>query len=213
MNMRAISLTKTYKCDICKQPFKKERLTQKICGETSCIVEQVYKNKAKREKVERKETKAKLEKLAKKPELVEKAQKAFNAYIRARDYGLPCICCDKPIPWGTTKTAGGVCDAGHYMSRGAHTQHKFNEDNCHAQLKYCNSPRGLGGNYANYRIGLIKRIGLERVEALECDHKLHHYTKDELREIEATYKQKLKSLTALQDMVRMNQEMGLYETP
>lgn len=211
--MRAISLTKTYKCKVCKSPYAKRNTWQSLCGSESCAIKVANNSKAKRERLDRAETKQKLADMAKKPELAAKAQKAFNDYIRARDYGLPCICCDKPIPWGTTKTAGGVCDAGHYMSRGAHTQHKFNEDNCHAQLKYCNSPRGLGGNYANYRIGLIKRIGLERVEALECDHKLHHYTKDELREIKATYKQKLKSLTALQDMVRMNQEMGLYETP
>ena len=193
--MRAISLTKTYKCKVCKSPYIKRNSWQTICESVDCVIEIAVKNQAARKKVERKETKAKLKKLDDtKPKLTKAAQKAFNDYIRARDYGMLCICCDKPIPWGTTKTTGGVCDAGHYMSRGAHTQHKFNEDNCHAQLKYCNSPRGLGGNYANYRIGLIKRIGLERVEALECDHKLNHYTKDNLRAIEATYKEKLKAL-------------------
>lgn len=192
--MRAISLTKTFKCGECKAVFEKQRPTQKICGKFTCMMTFTNKSKAKREKVDRKETKEKLEKLASKPELTEKAQKAFNAYIRARDYGKPCICCGKPIPWDDVTKTGGACDAGHYMSRGAHTQHKFNEDNCHAQRKYCNSPKGLGGNYANYRIGLIKRIGLERVEALECDHKLHHYTKDDLRDIEKTYKNKLKML-------------------
>jgi Bacteriophage Lambda NinG protein len=69
---------------------------------------------------------------------------------------------------------------------------RFNEDNVHAQCKYCNNQ--LSGNAANYRIGLVKRIGLERVEALECDHKLNHYTKDDLRAIEATYKAKLKAI-------------------
>lgn len=164
---------------------------QKICSSTACIVETVYKNKAKREKVERKETKVKIEKLAKKPELTVKAQKAFNAYIRARDYGKPCISCDNPIKWDSGAT-GGVCDAGHWLSVGARVNLRFNEDNCHAQCKYCNNQ--LSGNAANYRIGLVKRIGLERVEALECDHKLHHYTKDDLREIEKIYKNKLKML-------------------
>lgn len=168
---------------------------QSICQDTQCIITTVERAKAKRERLDRAQTKQNLADMATKPELTKLAQKAFNEYIRARDYGKPCICCGKPIQWGTTKTTGGVCDAGHYMSRGANCQHKFNEDNVHAQLKYCNSPRGLGGNYANYRIGLIKRIGLERVEALESDHELKHWSKDELREIAATYKAKLKALT------------------
>ena len=197
--MRAISLTKTYKCAICKAPFKKERLTQKICGQTECIVEQVYKNKAKREKVERKDTKAKLKVLTEtKPKLTKAAQKAFNEYIRARDYGLKCISCDDTqgsINWygvTATQSTGGVCDAGHWLSIGARVNLRFNEDNVHAQCKYCNNQ--LSGNAANYRIGLVKRIGLERVESLEGDHKLKHYSKDDLREIEATYKAKLKAL-------------------
>jgi hypothetical protein len=149
----------------------------------------------KAEQQDKRETKAKLKVLTEtKPRLTKAAQKAFNDYIRARDYGKPCICCDKPIPWDSLTNTGGACDAGHYMSRGAHVQHSFNEDNVHAQRKYCNSPKGLGGNYANYRIGLIKRIGIERVEALECDHELNHYSKDNLREIEAIYKAKLKQL-------------------
>jgi hypothetical protein len=86
--MNKISLTKTYKCDICKQPFKKERLTQKICGETACIVETVYKAKAKREKLERKVTKEKLETRS---DWLKKAQTAVNAWVRARDKDLPCI--------------------------------------------------------------------------------------------------------------------------
>jgi glutaredoxin-related protein len=207
--MRAISLTKTYKCKVCKEPFTKERLTQKICGQTACIVEQVYKNKAKREKVERKETKAKLKVLTEtKPKLTKAAQTAFNAYIRYRDIGKPCISCNSPIKWDGEAT-GGACDAGHWLSVGARVNLRFNEDNCHAQCKHCNNQ--LSGNAANYRIGLVKRIGLERVEALECDHKLNHYTKDDLRAIEATYKAKLQHLKAFNDMVKLTEEMGLYE--
>jgi hypothetical protein len=195
------------KCSICKAEYIKRSAFQKACS-IQCGMAVVDKAKQKKVMQDKRETKEKLEKLATKPQLVEKAQKAFNAYIRARDYGRLCICCDKPIAWDSGAT-GGVCDAGHWLSVGARVNLRFNEDNVHAQLKHCN--KQLSGNAANYRIGLVKRIGLERVEALECDHKLNHYTKDDLRDIEATYKAKLKSLTALQDMVRMNQEMGLYE--
>ena len=190
--MRAISLTKNYKCTECKAVFIKERLTQKICLEAACALAVAGKSKAKREKVWRKETKSKLKVLADtKPKLAQLAQKAFNAYIRQRDYGLACISCEQALSWGSEAT-GGVCDAGHYLSVGARVNLRFHEDNCHAQCKHCNNY--LAGNSVNYRLGLLKRRGLECVEALEFDHTLNHYTKDELRQIEATYKAKLKAL-------------------
>lgn len=169
---------------------------QQVCGlacamQTAGIKAAIKRIKA--EQQDKRETKAKLKVLTEtKPKLTKAAQKAFNAYIRARDYGKPCICCDKPIAWDSGAT-GGVCDAGHWISVGARVNLRFNEDNVHAQLKHCN--KQLSGNAANYRIGLVKRIGLERVEALECDHKLKHYKKDDLREIEAIYKAKLKEIT------------------
>jgi hypothetical protein len=63
---------------------------------------------------------------------------------------------------------GTTSDAGHYRSSRAVLAHlRFNEDNCHAQSKKEN--RYNSGNAVDYRIGLIARIGLERVEALESD--------------------------------------------
>jgi hypothetical protein len=52
----------------------------------------------------------------------------------------------------------------------------------------------LSGNAVDYRIGLIQRIGLERVEALENNNEVHKWTADELREIKAMYRAKLKQL-------------------
>lgn len=183
---------KQYKCRICKGLFTKHRPLQSICGDTACIVESVYRFQAKRERLDRAETKQKLSDMATKPELTKLAQKAFNSYIRMRDHGLKCISCNNPIAWDGEKT-GGVVDCGHYLSVGARVNLRFDEDNAHAQCKKCNN--FLSGNAVNYRINLIKRIGLERVEALESDHELKHWTKDELREIAATYKAKLKALT------------------
>lgn len=179
------------KCKICKTEFIKRSAWQKACS-IQCGMAIVDLAKKNAEKVERKETKAKLKVLTDtKPKLTKAAQTAFNAYIRYRDIGQPCISCDNPIKWDSEAT-GGACDAGHWLSVGARVNLRFDEDNCHAQCKHCNNQ--LSGNAANYRIGLVKRIGIERVEALECDHKLNHYTKDDLRAIEATYKAKLKAL-------------------
>ena len=195
--MQSISKTKRYKCKQCKQPFIKERLAQ-VCCSVECAYEfaKAKREKETRESVkkDRAETKAKLAKFDRKSDLVSELQKVFNAYIRQRDYGKPCISCGKPIAWGTAST-GGVCDAGHYMSVGAHPALRFEEGGCHAQCKQCNGVKGKGGNYANYRLGLIERMGLAHVEALEArSGEIRKYTHDELRELKKVYAQKLKEL-------------------
>lgn len=87
---------------------------------------------------------------------------------------------------------GGSFDAGHYRSTGSASHLRFDPDNCHAQRKQCN--RYGAGRAVDYRIGLIARIGLERVEALEANNTPHKWTADELREIKATYREKTKQL-------------------
>lgn len=199
--MRAISLTKTYKCDICKQPFKKDRLMQKICSRTECIVEQVYKNKEKREKVERKETKEKLLAIKPRSKYMQEAQTAVNAWIRARDEGLPCISCQRHHQ--------GQYHAGHFRSVGACPELRFEPDNIHKQCSPCNNH--LSGNIVAYRPRLIDKIGLERVEWIEGKHDAKKYTIDDLKEIAKIYKAKLKHLKAFNDMVKLTEEMGLYD--
>ena len=117
-----------------------------------------------------------------------KAQAAFNAYIRARDTGKPCISC------GSTDETLRY-DAGHYRTTGAHPELRFDEDNCHRQCHYnCNIMRS--GNIVDYRIGLVNRIGVERVERLEGSHPAKNYTLDEVIEIKERYKAKLKALVS-----------------
>ena len=140
-------------------------------------------------KVERAVTKQRKRALETIPELIAAAQKEFNAYIRLRDCRQLCICCDFALGAGEV---GGAYDCGHYRSRGAASHLRFDERNAHAQRKYCNKYKA--GNSVNYRAGLINRIGLAAVEALEADNTVHHWTKDELRAIRAEYRDKLKNL-------------------
>lgn len=123
------------------------------------------------------------------PELLKEAQRAFNAFIRARDSaaGFPCISSGRGLDW----TGNGV-DAGHYRSVGAAPHLRFDERNVHAQSKHDNQWKS--GNVVEYRINLIKRIGLEEVESLEADNRVHKWERDELRQIAATYKAKRKAL-------------------
>lgn len=46
----------------------------------------------------------------------------------------------------------------------------------------------------DYRLGLIGRIGLEAVEALEADNAVHKWTREELIAIRDLYRSKLRAL-------------------
>jgi hypothetical protein len=87
---------------------------------------------------------------------------------------------------------GGAYDCGHYRSVGSAPHLRFMEANAHAQRKACN--RWGAGRAVDYRIGLIQRIGIEAVESLEADNRIHKWTREELIEIRDTYKRKLKEL-------------------
>lgn len=123
------------------------------------------------------------------PDLIKKADKAFSDWVRARDRlaGHPCISSGKPLDWSGNKT-----DAGHFRSRGAASHLRYHPDNCHAQAKREN--RFLAGNAVDYRIGLIARIGLARVEALEANNSPHKWQRDELLNIIKEFKAKTKEL-------------------
>lgn len=147
-------------------------------------------NKAKREAVaDRKATKQALEKHKRRGDLLAEAQTAFNRFIRLRDAGQNCICCGKPFE---PQRPGGSVDAGHYLSRGSAPHLRFDERNVHAQRKNCNRPGGT--TREAFRAGMIKRIGLAEVEALECDQSLKKYTDDDLRAIKSTYTAKARAI-------------------
>ena len=110
------------------------------------------------------------------------AQAAFNAYVRFRDADDNCISCGR--------NHAGQYHAGHFRSRGAHPELRFEELNCHKQCAPCNNH--LSGNISNYRPALIAKIGQEKVDWIEGQHKIVKYTCSELKKIELKYKQKLK---------------------
>lgn len=134
-------------------------------------------------RVERAETRKRKEAIKTIPQLIKEAQVEFNRFIRLRDRGKPCICCGLPLGEGEV---GGAYDCGHYRSTGSASHLRFNEDNAHAQRKQCN--RYGAGRAVDYRIGLINRIGLERVEALESDNRVRKWTREELIQIRDHYR-------------------------
>lgn len=180
-----MNLPKSKTCKICKTKFTPRSTTQQVCG-FECSLKLIEKNKGKenRKKAsqERKDRATRRQKLKTRGQWLKEAQAAVNAWIRYRDRGKPCISCGQHKP---------RYDAGHYLSRSTHPELRFNEDNISAQCIYCN-------NYSKnahlaYRNGLIERIGLERVEALEAPHPPAKWTIEELKAIKAAYKARLKA--------------------
>lgn len=142
------------------------------------------KSAASRKANERKETKAKLEKLKPRSQWMKETQAAVNAYVRARDEGMPCISCGitNPVQW----------HAGHYLSRGAHPELALEESNIHRQCSQCNDH--LSGNQIQFRKGLIERYGQPLVDWLESHHEPKKYTIEQLKAIRDEYRAKLKAL-------------------
>ncbi|MFK3945641.1 recombination protein NinG [Pseudomonas fulva] len=178
----------------CGQRFNPTMSTQKVCSVACAIAiskDSKLQNVAAKAitKQKRQDLQERREKLKTKGEHLREAQQAFNAYIRERDRlaGYACISSGKPLDWN-----GNAVDAGHYRSTGAAPHLRFDENNCHAQSKHDN--RYLSGNVAEYRLGLIQRIGLAAVEALEADQAPRRYTIEDLQAIKALYRQKLRDL-------------------
>lgn len=115
-----------------------------------------------------------------------KAQAAFNAFIRERDKGNPCISCGKPDNGQHQRHAS------HYRSVGACSSLRYDERNVHASCSACNNY--LSGNLANYRVSMIEKFGHELVEWLESQPKSFKWTREMLEGIEKQYKLKLKQL-------------------
>lgn len=184
--------TKKKACRVCRTAFVPASPMAVVCG-VPCAIEHgkaiTARQKAKARQAERAKDRAARESFKTRGDWTREAQAAFNAFIRARDQatGHPCISSGRPLDW-----SGNAVDAGHYRSVGSAPHLRFNEDNVHAQSKHDNQYKA--GNAIDYRLGLIERIGLARVEALEADQEPRHYSIDDLKLIKATYKAKLKML-------------------
>lgn len=178
----------TKKCAICKTSFKPITPWAKACKPECAIafVDRVNaKKKAKAQRQERAETKAKLKIRA---DWMREAQAAWNGYVRARDAGLPCCSCGA-MP---EQKLGGTMDCSHYRSRGSAPHLKFHLHNAAAACVKCN--RFLGGNIAALRVGLINRIGLEKVLSVEQNNAPRRFDIEYLARIKKIFIKKAKRI-------------------
>lgn len=190
-------------CKVCKTRFKPEKIYQWWCNEEHRIEYAVLVMKDKRrrdeaselkrrrekEREERKELKVRKINAQPKTYWIKQAQQAVNAFVRARDSNLPCVSC------GTTSAA--QWDAGHYRTTAAAPQFRFDPRQIHKQCSVCNQHKS--GNIVPYRVELIKRIGIETVEAIENNHERRSYTVEELKGIRDYYRLELKQLKETQE--------------
>jgi hypothetical protein len=97
-------------------------------------------------------------------QLFNSLDRKFKKFIRLRDSfnGIElagsCISCGKPV-------RGSKWHPGHFYPAGKVKSLRFDPDNCHGQCRDCNY--FLHGNLLEYRKNLIRKIGEDRVLALD----------------------------------------------
>lgn len=178
--------TSKKRCPQCRKSFPTESMirfgVQHFCTFEHAVAYANKKStKEKGKKIKRADLRERKEKLKSIADLTREAQTAVNAYIRARDHGKPCISCQVHV----VQKRGGTMDAGHYRSRGSAGHLRFNVLNIHSQCALCN--RWQSGNVVDYRIALIKRIGIENVEKLESDNGTRRFTREYLKRIKIIF--------------------------
>lgn len=144
---------------------------------------------------EARELKSRKRAIKTKSDWMKEAQAAFNSYIRARDYGKPCISCGC---YEQDRFTGGHFDCGHYRSRGAAAHLRFNVFNAHGQCKRCN--RELSGNVVEYRLRLAKRYSAEMVQRIEQDNGARTFDIEYLKRVKRIFSRRARHYKKLRGL-------------
>jgi hypothetical protein len=168
------------KCAFCKKQFTQFNSTISVCG-YQCAIEwgKLHPKKTSIKRVNSEIKSEAKQKLKTQAQLRNPIKLHFQKWVRMRDIKEPCISC------GTTEAKW---DGGHYLKAEIYSGVIFDERNVNKQCSYCN--QYLDGNTAAYRQGLIKKIGLEAVIALEelaNETRTKKWTIEELQQIKNKY--------------------------
>lgn len=162
----------------CNNTFSPMNSMQKVCS-PGCALKFAKEKSVKEFNAE---TRKRKRKLKTRQEWLKEAQAAFNAYIRMRDKGRPCISCDKPDD-GTHQR-----HASHFRSVGAAPHLRFHPLNVHASCKQCNSD--LSGNQLEYLKRLPNKIGAKKSDWLVNANYQKRYTIEQAKRIKKIYTKK-----------------------
>lgn len=171
-------------CKVCKTKYQPQRPLQAVCSNYACALSHARNTQT---KALRKQTRARKEGLRTKSDWLKLAQAEFNGYIRLRDadLNLGCISCGR--------FHHGQWHAGHYRPVGGlGAPYRFNEMNCHRQCAPCNNWKS--GNLTEYRIELVKRVGVDIVEWLEQDREPLKLTIEEIKAVRGYYRKARKAM-------------------
>lgn len=175
------------KCRVCGCEFSPSRPMQKVCG-VECgwawakkLAERAKAEDAREQRKAHREAK---ERIKTRGAHLREAQAAFNAWVKARDAGQPCLACKR--------FHKGQTHAGHYRSVGSCPELRFEPDNVHLVCQPCNVH--LSGNLIEMRKGMVEKIGLDRVEWIEGPHEPKKYTVEQLKEMKAFYRAETRRL-------------------
>ena len=178
------------RCKNCKDKFEPKKFNWKWCDKEECnnvgVSETLSKARKKLEQKKRLESRKAKESLLTHKDYLKLLQTAFNAYIRKRDEGLPCVSCGKEPPFDLA--------AGHFYSAGNYSFLRFNELNVHGQCNaHCNM--FLGGNIHEYRKRITNRISQEDLKWLDDNcHKELRLTINEIKQLINKYKNMCRAL-------------------
>lgn len=172
---------KKKKCKNCLKYFIPERQLQSCCS-FDCSIEWSRKPKAQKAyKMEKK--KELMEKYPDKSKWLSNAQTVINKYIRLRDLNKPCISC------GYIGNSRQI-HASHFRPMGNNQQLRFYTLNIWAGCSICNNH--LSGNLIPYRINLINKLGLAKVEEIEANQERGNYTVEYLQRLIKVFRKKIK---------------------
>ena len=170
------------RCKICKTEFQRRSMTQKCCSPGCAEIygrEQARKEAAKKARAETKMRKEKSKSIA---DFKDEAQRQINLYVKWRDWGKPCISCDKPHKFDDIRHAS------HFKSRGSNSSLMFNLWNVNMSCHSCNWKKG--GNIAEYLPRLREKIGVDKVEYLLNAPRSRKFDKEYLLRLKAIFAKK-----------------------
>jgi len=177
------------KCRVCTETYTPSKPLQVVCSPSCALLHAAQKRERERkalDQIERKAIREAKERVKPRSDYLKEAQAAINRYVRLRDAHLGCVSCDRPSAWQ------GQWHASHYRSRGAAPHLRFNLHNIHKACSICNNH--LSGNIMGYRPELVRRIGAQRVEALEASQVRADFTIDYLKRLKRVFAEKARRL-------------------
>ena len=170
----------------CGVVFTPSRAMQAVCS-PACAAELAREKREQAEAKKAREARLQHRRAVEKAKPIwwwhERAQKAVNRYVRARDHDQGCISCDKGPEW-----SGGVWHASHWRSVGASSATRYNLWNIHKACSQCNLFQS--GNIGNYTTRIVQKIGAEKADWLKAQNGTRKWTREYLERLVRVFNKK-----------------------